>query len=380
MEKMTQEIPTDTSPIPANPDAREANCQESTAHFCTLTLVAIEPGRDTQAQFEISRRDWLAIARIAAASDYLDARVIGRMMDPQPGYEFSSDICEDMDIPLLRTLEWLERFRADRIYLSASVVRIRDEHDHIDPTTTFLDLQDGRDDSELDWELLHRFRNFTAFGGGFKILQVFPIDGSATDPTASTGASGASQNPARRLPIPIPIDDDEPFEEDDDSDFPWEPSIGTTGEAELPTESLTGEPTPENSGCEYCGVVGCSACTYNEMYALDLLAGLCGFAAKQAETLEEAIRMVRALCDELVLAEAPDGWIEWIGAIDPEIATIATHAIRSDSYLAASLSSCFAEPSDFLLADYQNAQHRALEELRAGYPVELRPADVRVYW
>jgi hypothetical protein len=148
---------------------------------------------------------------------------------------------------------------------------------------------------------------------------------------------------------------------------------------EIPTDT-TGEPRPENSGCKYCGVVGCSACTYHEMYALDLLAGFCGFAAKQTETVEEAIRLVRALCDELVLAESPDGWIEWIGAINPEIATIATHAIRSDGYLAANLGSCFAEPSDLLIAVYQDAEHRAIEELRASYPVELRPADVRVYW
>jgi len=50
-----------------------------------------------------------------------------------------------MDCALIRILEWLERFRAHRIYLSASVVRIRDEHNHIDSNTTFLDLQEGND-------------------------------------------------------------------------------------------------------------------------------------------------------------------------------------------------------------------------------------------
>ena len=55
------------------------------------------------------------------------------MFDPQAGDEFKSEITEDRDIALLLILEWLDRIRADRIYLSASAVRIRDEHDHLDP-------------------------------------------------------------------------------------------------------------------------------------------------------------------------------------------------------------------------------------------------------
>jgi hypothetical protein len=97
-----------------------------------VNLVAIAPEHVAKSHFEVSRKDRLSIARIVAAGDYIDTRDISRMLDPQPGYVFSEEVWEDMDIALIRIIEWLDRLRADRIYLSASVVRIRDEHNYMD--------------------------------------------------------------------------------------------------------------------------------------------------------------------------------------------------------------------------------------------------------
>ena len=66
-------------------------------------------------------------------ASHVDVRVVSRMFDPQVGEEFGSAVTEDLDIAFLLILEWLDRIRAERIYLSASALRIRDEHNHLDP-------------------------------------------------------------------------------------------------------------------------------------------------------------------------------------------------------------------------------------------------------
>ena len=43
------------------------------------------------------------------------------------------------------------------------------------------------------------------------------------------------------------------------------------------------------------------------------------------------------------------------------------------------LSACLAEPDDLRTSVYREAERRALERVRAGYPDELRPADVTVF-
>lgn len=186
---MSHEVKIPRSPTSTTSDACEINYQDSTEEVRTLALVAIEPDQDVQDQFDISRKDWLSIARIISAGDYVDATVIARMMDPQPGTEFPRDVCEDMDIALIRTLEWLDRYRADRIYLSASAVRIRDEHNYMDSNTAFLDLQESSGDPGLDSEVLYRWRNFSTFSGGFMIVRVLAVDASPIGTEAICQAS-----------------------------------------------------------------------------------------------------------------------------------------------------------------------------------------------
>ena len=115
------------------------------------------------------------------------------------------------------------------------------------------------------------------------------------------------------------------------------------------------------------------------MYALDLVAAFCSFAAKEAGDLDLAMDLVRTLCDELVLEETEEGWFEWRGDTDLGIATIATCAIRNDTYLLSTLSAYLAEPDDPRISVYREAERGALEQVRAGYPDELRPADVTVF-
>ena len=118
--------------------------------------------------------------------------------------------------------------------------------------------------------------------------------------------------------------------------------------------------------------------TYEEMYALDLVERFCSFATKAAEDLDRAMDLVRSLCDELVVAETREGWVEWRGDTDCETATIATCAIRDDTYLLSSLSAHLAEPDD-PISVYREAERGALERVRAGYPDELGPADLTVF-
>jgi hypothetical protein len=115
------------------------------------------------------------------------------------------------------------------------------------------------------------------------------------------------------------------------------------------------------------------------MYALDLVDAFCSFAAKEAGDLDLAMGLVRTLCDELVLEETEEGWFEWRGDTDLGIATIATCAIRDDTYLLSSLSAYLAEPDDPRISVYREAERGALEQVRASYPDELRPADVTVF-
>ncbi len=115
------------------------------------------------------------------------------------------------------------------------------------------------------------------------------------------------------------------------------------------------------------------------MYALDLVGAFCSFAAKEAGDLGFAMGLVRSLCDELVLARTEGGWVEWRGDTDCKIATIATCAIRDDTYLLSSLSVYLAEPDDPRISVYRESERGALERVRARYPDELRPADVTVF-
>jgi hypothetical protein len=149
----------------------------------------------------------------------------------------------------------------------------------------------------------------------------------------------------------------------------------TVGEDQAPRSDRS----TADRGCSYCGIGGCHACTHEEMYALDLVAAFCSFAAKEAGDLGLAMGLVRALCDELVLEETEEGWVEWRGDADQKIATIATRAIRDDTYLLSSLSAYLAEPDDPRISVYREAERGALEQVRAGYPDELRPADVTVF-
>ena len=49
-----------------------------------LALEGLEPNSEEGVRFEVTRKDWLAIARIVAAGDRVQARVVSRMFDPQP--------------------------------------------------------------------------------------------------------------------------------------------------------------------------------------------------------------------------------------------------------------------------------------------------------
>ena len=89
--------------------------------------------------------------------------------------------------------------------------------------------------------------------------------------------------------------------------------------------------------------------------------------------------LVRTLCDELVLEETEEGWFEWRGDTDLGIATIATRAIRDDTYLLSTLSAYLVEPDDPRISVYREAERGALEQVRASYPDDLRPADVTVF-
>ena len=93
---MTHEPPNNPPTTPADADKSGGKCDESTLEVRAvdssnpedsnsrdghLALVAIAPDSDTKAQIDIPRKDWLSVARIAAASDRLDAREVARMMD-----------------------------------------------------------------------------------------------------------------------------------------------------------------------------------------------------------------------------------------------------------------------------------------------------------
>lgn len=181
-----------------------------------VNLVAIAPEQVAKSHFEISRKDWLSITRIVAAGDYIDARDMCRMLDPQPGYVFSEEIWDDIDIPLIRIIEWLDRLRADRIYLSASVVRIRDEHNYMDSNTTVFNLQEWSNDSELDADVLYRFRNWAMSSGGFKIARGSSPDAPSIDTPVSTDESNATEGAACDIRKQHPEDDEEIFGFDDD--------------------------------------------------------------------------------------------------------------------------------------------------------------------
>jgi hypothetical protein len=146
-----------------------------------------------------------------------------------------------MDIALIRILEWLDRLRADLIYLSASVVRIRDEHNYMDSNTSFLDLQEWSNDSDLDSEVLYRFRNWAMCSGGFKIVRISSSDASSIDAPVSKGESNGTENAAcdiRNQDREDPDDDfnfdDDDFEPEGDSDTCTCPKMGS-GETACPS-------------------------------------------------------------------------------------------------------------------------------------------------
>ena len=100
-------------------------CPGETPPGDVLTLEGLEPHDDEGVRFEVTRNDWLAIARIVAVSSCVDAEVVARMFGAKSGNEFDSEVSEDLDIPLIRILEWLDRITAKRVYLSARAVRVR---------------------------------------------------------------------------------------------------------------------------------------------------------------------------------------------------------------------------------------------------------------
>jgi hypothetical protein len=294
------------------------------------------------------------------------------MFDPQVGEEFGSEVTEGLDIALFLILEWLDRFRADRIYLSASAVRIRDEHNHLDPGTNFLDLQTGWDDPGIEFDRLYRFRHFLVFSEGFRILRILQ---PAPKPVSSSEAPEDSRARADQTLQSPRLDFEDDDDEEDSCSCSGDVGSKAVGEDQAPRSNRS----TAGRGCHYCGIGGCHACTHEEMYALDLVAAFCSFAAKKAGDLGLAMGLVRALCDELVLGETEEGWVEWRGDADQKIATIATRAIRDDTYLLSSLSAYLAEPDDLRISVYREAERGALEQVRAGYPDELRPADVTVF-
>jgi hypothetical protein len=308
----------------------------------------------------------------------VDARVVSRMFDPQVGEEFGSEVTEDLDIGLLLILEWLDRIRAERIYLSASAVRIRDEHNHLDPGTNFLDLQAGWDDPGIEFDRLYRFRHFLVCSKGFRILRILqpvpkPVSSSETPEDSRARSGQILRNPG----LDFGDDDDFNFDDDEEDSCSCSGDVGSkaVGEDQAPRSNRS---TP-GRGCPYCGIGRCHACTHREMYALDLVDAFCSFAAKESGDLGLAMDLVRTLCDELVLDETEEGWVEWRGDADQKIATIATRAIRDDTYLLSSLSAYLAEPDDLRISVYREAERGALEQVRASYPDELRPADVTVF-
>jgi hypothetical protein len=354
-------------------------CPGETPPDDVLTLEGLKPHGDEGVRFEVTRKDWLAIARIIAVDNRLDARVVSRMFDPQVGEEFGSEVTEGLEIALFLILEWLDRFRADRIYVSASAVRIRDEHNHLDPGTNFLDLQAGLDDQGIEFDRLYRFRHFLVSSKGFRILRILqpfpkPVSSSETPEDSRARSDQTLQSPGLDFE-----DDDADFNFDDDEQDSCSCSGGigvkAVGEDQAPRSNRS---TP-GRGCLYCGIEGCHACTHREMYAFDLVDAFCSFAAKEAGDLDRAMGLVRSLCDELVLEETEEGWFEWRGDTDPEIATIATCAIRNDTFLLSSLSARLAEPDDPRISVYHEAERGAREQVRASYPNELRPADVTVF-
>jgi len=351
-------------------------CPGETPPGDVLTLEGLEPDGEEGVRFEVTRKDWLAIARIVAVSSCVDAEVVARMFGAKSGNEFDSEVSEDLDIPLIRILEWLDRITAKRVYLSASAVRVRDEHDHLDPGTSFVDVQAGWDDPEIELRTLYRFRHFLVSSGGFRIARVVegPVSSSET-PEDSRARSGQTlRNPGLDFG-----DDDDDFNFDDDEKDSCSCSGDVGSKAVGEDQAPRSDRSTAGRGCHYCGIGGCHACTHEEMYALDLVAAFCSFAAKKAGDLGLAMGLVRALCDELVLGETEEGWVEWRGDADQKIATIATRAIRDDTYLLSSLSAYLAEPDDPRISVYREAERGALEQVRASYPNELRPADVTVF-
>jgi hypothetical protein len=357
-------------------------CPGETLPGDVLTLEGLEPRDDEGVRFEVTRKDWLAIARIIAVDNRVDARVVSRMFDPQVGEEFGSEVTEGLDIALFLILEWLDRFRADRIYLSASAVRIRDEHNHLDPGTNFLDLQAGWDDPGIEFDRLYRFRHFLVFSEGFRIFRILqpvpkPVSSSETL-EAPEDSRVPSDRPFQGPGLDFGDDDDDfNFADDEEDSCSCSGDIGATavGEDQAPRSNRSAA----GRGCPHCGIGGCHACTHGEMYALDLVDAFCSFAAKQTGDLDRAMGLVRSLCDELVFLEMEEGWAWWRGDLDYRVATIATCAIRNDTYLLSSLSACLAEPDDPRISAYHEAKRGALEQVRASYPDELRPADVTVF-
>ena len=99
-----------------DPDAGSSPvCPSQTPADDVLALEGLESESEEGIRFEITRKDWLVVARIVAAGDRVDARVLSRMFDPQLSDEFESEVTEDLDVALLVVLEWLDRTRADRI-------------------------------------------------------------------------------------------------------------------------------------------------------------------------------------------------------------------------------------------------------------------------
>jgi hypothetical protein len=168
-------------------------------------------------------------------------------------------------------------------------------------------------------------------------------------------------------------DDDDDFCFDEDGDAEGSSCLSAaSGCAEPPKEAFVEKSSPQESGCCYCGIVGCGSCTHHEIYALDLLSGFCRFALKQTGDVDQSIHLIQSLCDELVLVEHPDGWAEWIGDVDTKVATIATRAIRHEDFLRAILAWSLAKPGDPRRELYLDSERRALEEVRAKYPDDLR--------
>jgi hypothetical protein len=342
----------------------------------TLTLEGLEPGSESARRFEITRKDWLAVARIVAVSNRADAKVVSRMFDPQPGEKIEGGVAEDLDTAVSPILDWLDRIQADRIFVSASAVRIRDEHNHLDPGTHFVDFQNGWDDPEIEFETLYRFQHFLVCSEGFRIGRVVskPVPPTET-PERPEDFGVCSDRNLESRGLDFGNDDHEfSFEDDEEDSCSCPNDIGE--KAVVAEQAPTGNRRTRGYGFADCGIVGCGECTYEETHALDLVDAFCSFGAKEAGDLDRALGLVRSLYDEFTFADMEEGWVVWRGDPDYRIAAVATCAIRHDTYLLSALSAYLAEPDDPRVSVYRAAKRGALEEVRASYPDELRPADV----